>query len=211
MTVIAIDGTLASGKGTLARKLAAHFDLPHLDTGKLYRAVGYAVLQAGHDPQDEAAAIAAANEVDLSSLSNPALLQDDIASAASKVAVIPAVRAALLTAQKDFAAQSGGAVLDGRDIGTVICPNADVKLFVDALPAQRAQRRYDELIRLGKDAEYEFVLKQLVERDHRDSTRADAPLKAADDAHILDTTDLSPAEVLSRAINIINAALPPKL
>ncbi len=207
MSIIAIDGTLASGKGTLAKKLAAHFDLPHLDTGKLYRAVGYAVLQSGENPEDENAAIAAAKAVDLSSLADPALLQDEVANAASKVAVIPAVRAALFDTQQNFAAQSGGAVLDGRDIGTVICPHADVKLFIDALPEERAKRRYDELIRLGKMANYDLVFKQLVERDHRDSTRKTAPLLPATDAHIIDTTDLSPDEVLSRAINIINSIL----
>jgi len=207
MSVIAIDGTLASGKGTLAKKLAAHYKLPHLDTGKLYRAVGYAVLQSGGDPENTQTATAAAQAVDLSSLDDPALLQDDIANAASKVAVIPAVRAALLAAQKTFAAQSAGAVLDGRDIGTVICPDADVKLFIDALPEIRARRRYDELIRLGKAAEYDLVFKQLVERDHRDSTRADAPLKAAADAHILDTTHLTPEDVLARAIHIIDAII----
>jgi len=209
MSVIAIDGTLASGKGTLAKKLAAHYKLPHLDTGKLYRAVGYAVLQSGGDPENTQTATAAAQAVDLSSLDDPALLQDDIANAASKVAVIPAVRAALLAAQKTFAAQSAGAVLDGRDIGTVICPDADVKLFIDALPEIRARRRYDELIRLGKAAEYDLVFKQLVERDHRDSTRADAPLKAAADAHILDTSDLSPEDVLTRAIHIVEAKIHP--
>lgn len=208
MSVIAIDGTLASGKGTLAKRLAAHMGLPHLDTGKLYRAVGYALLEAGHslDSIDNAGvAIAAAKRVNLSSLDNPALLQDDVASAASKVAIIPGVRAALFETQKNFAAQSGGAVLDGRDIGTVICPNADVKLFIDADPEERARRRHAELASLDKAADYDTVLAQLKERDHRDSTRADAPLKSADDAHIIDTTHLSPDEALARAVALVKA------
>ena len=209
MSIIAIDGTLASGKGTLAKKLAAHFGLPHLDTGKLYRAVGYAVLQSGGDPKNADVATTAAKSVDLSSLADPALLQDDIASAASKVAVLPAVRAALFDVQQNFAKQPGGAVLDGRDIGTVICPDATVKLFVDALPEIRARRRYDELVRLGKTANFDTVFKQLVERDRRDSTRAEAPLKPARDAHILDTTDLTAEEVLGRAITIILAIIEP--
>jgi len=209
MSIIAIDGTLASGKGTLAKKLAAHFGLPHLDTGKLYRAVGYAVLQSGGDPKNADVAAAAAKSVDLSSLADPALLQDDIASAASKVAVLPAVRAALFDVQQNFAKQPGGAVLDGRDIGTVICPDATVKLFVDALPEIRARRRYDELVRLGKTANFDTVFKQLIERDRRDSTRAEAPLKPARDAHILDTTDLTADEVLGRAITIILAIIEP--
>jgi len=209
MSIIAIDGTLASGKGTLAKKLAAHFGLPHLDTGKLYRAVGYAVLQSGGDPKNADVATTAAKSVDLSSLADPALLQDDIASAASKVAVLPAVRAALFDVQQNFAKQPGGAVLDGRDIGTVICPDATVKLFVDALPEIRARRRYDELVRLGKTANFDTVFKQLIERDRRDSTRAEAPLKPARDAHILDTTDLTADEVLGRAITIILAIIEP--
>ncbi|WP_017931109.1 (d)CMP kinase [Robiginitomaculum antarcticum] len=207
MSVIAIDGTLASGKGTLAKCLAAHMGLPHLDTGKLYRAVGYALLKAGHSPDNAGVAIAAAQRVNLDLLSDPALLHDDVASAASKVAVIPGVRAALFDAQKAFAAQDGGAILDGRDIGTVICPNADVKLFIDADPEERARRRYDELISLGKSADYDTVLAQLKERDLRDSTRADAPLKPADDAHIIDTTDLSPDDALARAIVLVEAII----
>ena len=143
MSVIAIDGTFSSGKGTLGKRLSNHYALPYLDTGKLYRAAGYALLQAGDDPQDETAAARAARNIDVSTLSNPVLKSADVAVAASKLAVHKEVRSALLTFQRDFA--KGGAILDGRDIGTVICPDADVKLYIDAKAEIRAQRRFEEL------------------------------------------------------------------
>ena len=204
MSVIAIDGTFASGKGTLGKRLSAHYGLPYLDTGKLYRAVGYALLQAGQDPQDAAAAALAAQNLDVSVLSDPILKSGDVAVAASKLAVHKDVRAALLTFQRDFA--KGGAILDGRDIGTVICPDADVKLYIDAAAQTRAQRRYAELKGYGEDITYETVLEQLIERDTRDKTRAQAPLKPANDAHHIDTTALGIDEVVERAVKIIDAA-----
>lgn len=207
MSVIAIDGTFASGKGTLGKALAAHYGFKYLDTGKLYRAVGYGVLQVGADPSDAQAASAAAQALDAELLSNPILKSGDVAVAASKVAVHPQVRAALLKFQRDFAQDEKGAVLDGRDIGTVICPDAEVKLYVDAAPETRARRRYTELTGYGEDITYETVLAQLAERDHRDKTRAEAPLIPADDAHLIDTTDLGIEAVLSAAIKITDAIL----
>ena len=204
MSVIAIDGTFASGKGTLGKRLSAHYALPYLDTGKLYRAAGYALLQAGEDPQDEVAATRAAQNIDVGTLSDPALKGADVAVAASKLAVHKEVRTALLTFQRDFA--KGGAILDGRDIGTVICPDADVKLFIDAKAEIRAQRRFEELRGYGEDISYATVLAQLVERDTRDKTRKEAPLKPAIDAHHIETTALSIDEVVKRAVKIIDAA-----
>ena len=205
MSVIAIDGTFASGKGTLGKRLSAHYALPYLDTGKLYRAVGYAMLQAGDDPSDAKAASRAAKNLDVAMLSDPVLKSADAAVAASKLAVHKEVRAALLTFQRDFAA--GGAILDGRDIGTVICPDADVKLYIDAKAEIRAQRRFEELQSYGEDISYEAVLAQLIERDTRDKTRIEAPLKPAHDAHLIETTALSIEEVVARAIKIIDAAI----
>lgn len=207
MAVIAIDGTLASGKGTLSRRLAAHYGFAHLDTGKLYRAVARDVINAGMDIDDEVKAAKIAAKLDTDSLTDPELLTDEIASGASRVAVHQDVRKALLGIQRDFAAQPEGAVIDGRDIGTVICPNADVKIFVDAAPEARAQRRHAELISLGKTVSFEQVLADLIARDARDKGRKTAPLKPADDAHILDTTELLPDAVFDRAVAIIDAAL----
>lgn len=207
MSVIAIDGTFASGKGTLGKALAKHYGFAYLDTGKLYRAVGYGVLQAGADPSDAGAAAQAAQALDADILSNPILKSGDVAVAASKVAVHPQVRAALLKFQRDFASSDTGAVLDGRDIGTVICPDAEVKLYIDAQPQERARRRHTELTGYGEDISYETVLKQLAERDHRDKTRKEAPLIPADDAHLIDTTHLGIDAVLSAAIKIADAVL----
>lgn len=202
---IAIDGTFSSGKGTLSRRIAAHYGLACLDTGKLYRAVARDVLASGGsvDDADYAAKIAA--QLDASTLSDPALKSGGMGAAASKVSVHPPVRAALLTFQREFA--SKGAVLDGRDIGTVICPDADAKLFVDADPEVRATRRYQELLGYGEDVTLAGVLADLRERDHRDMNRATAPLKPAVDAHLLDTTDLSIDRAVSVAINVIDAVL----
>ncbi len=205
MTVIAIDGTFASGKGTLAKRLAAHFGLAYLDTGKLYRAVAHAVLLSGGDPDDAQTCAAAAQALDTSALDDPILKSGGVGAAASKVAVHKAVRAALFDFQRAFAAR--GAVLDGRDIGTVICPDADVKLYVDAAPEERARRRHMELIGYGEDISYETVLMQLKERDARDAGRIEAPLKPAADAHLLDTTDLSIDAAFDAAVRVCSAVL----
>lgn len=207
MSVIAIDGTFASGKGTLGKALARHYGFSYLDTGKLYRAVGYAVLQAGDEPSDARAALRAAQHLDVQLLSDPILKSGDVAVAASKVAVHKEVRAALLNFQREFSRAKPGAVLDGRDIGTVICPQAEVKLYIDAAPKERARRRHKELTGYGEDITYETVLTQLIERDTRDKTRSEAPLVPADDAHLIDTTHLGIETVLSTAIKIIDAVL----
>lgn len=196
--VIAIDGTAASGKGTLARKLAAALNLPHLDTGKLYRYVGLSILRAGGDPADreaaEAAVMVIVQALDPKSLSDPELMSDQAGQAASKVATMTKVRKSLLSYQKRFAAQDGGAILDGRDIGTVICPKAPLKLFVDATPEIRAERRHKELQNRGITANYDAVLADMRERDARDRERATAPMKPADDAVIVDTTNMNAEE-----------------
>ena len=205
--IIAIDGPAASGKGTLARKLAEALDFAHLDTGKLYRAVGHAVLKAGDDPTDPKDAERAALALDPSRLSDPELALDTVADAASKVAVIPGVRAALLAFQRDFAASppggAEGAVLDGRDVGTVICPDAPVKLFVTADVEVRAERRHKELLNRGEASIYARVLEELRARDDRDRGRKDAPLKAADDAIVLDTSSLTAEEAFLQALRIV--------
>lgn len=203
MTVIAIDGTFASGKGTLARQLANHYGLKYLDTGKLYRATAHLVMESGGDLDNPEGCALMAGKIDPASLSAPILKSGPVGAAASKVAVHPQVRTALFDFQRDFA--SGGAVLDGRDIGTVICPDADVKFYVDAGPEERARRRHAELVGYGEDISYETVLEQLRERDQRDANRKEAPLKAADDAHLLDTTDLGIEETLRAAIAICDA------
>ena len=205
--IVAVDGPAASGKGTLARRLAAHLGYAHLDTGKLYRAVGHAVLASGQDPEDAAAATRAAKSLRIESLGDPALLGDAAAAAASKVAAIPCVRAALLRFQQDFAQNppdgAAGAVLDGRDIGTVVCPGAEAKLFVTAEVAVRAERRHKELIGRGQPSIYAQVLQDLKERDARDSNRAVAPLRPARDAKILDTSALDPDAVFAAALAYI--------
>lgn len=203
MTVIAIDGTFASGKGTLGKALAAHYGLAYLDTGKLYRATAKRVLDAGGDVMNEADGEAAAKCLSPDDLLDPILKSGPIGAAASKVSVHPAVRAALFDFQRNFAAK--GAVLDGRDIGTVICPDADVKLYVTASPQTRAHRRHAELTGYGEELSFEEVLAQLIERDTRDSTRATAPLKPAEDAHLLDTTGLTIEQVLAAAIRLCDA------
>ncbi|GGX70365.1 cytidylate kinase [Litorimonas cladophorae] len=205
MSVIAIDGTFASGKGTLGKGLAAHYGLPYLDTGKLYRATAKRVLDAGGDVTSSVDGARAAKSIKTDELSDPILKSGPIGAAASKVSVHPAVRAALFDFQRDFAAKGG--VLDGRDIGTVICPDADVKLYVTASPEERAKRRHAELRGYGEQVSVEEVLAQLIERDTRDSTRATAPLKPAADAHMIDTTGMSISEVLNAAIAICDAVL----
>jgi cytidylate kinase len=205
--IIAIDGPAGAGKGTLARRLAAHFHLAYLDTGLLYRAVGHAVLAAGANPEDPAAATRAAEALDPAALDNPALRGDEAANAASKVSAIPAVRAALLAFQRRFAfAPPGGAlgaVLDGRDVGTVVCPDADVKLFLTATPEVRAERRVKELRERGLEAIYARVLRDMNERDARDRARAVAPLTPAEDALVLDTSTLDAEAVFERALRHI--------
>jgi cytidylate kinase len=214
--VVAIDGPAASGKGTLARRLAERFDFAHLDTGKLYRATAFLVLEAGADPADPDAAVAAAGRVEPALLDDPRLLSEAVARAASLVAAVPAVRAALLAFQREFAAHppasaSGitprGAVLDGRDIGTAVCPDAAVTLFVTASPEARAERRLRELRQRGATAIYGDVLQDMKERDARDSSRRVAPLAAAPDAITLDTTGLDADQVFEQASDIIARAL----
>jgi cytidylate kinase len=201
--IIAIDGPLASGKGTLARALAHHYGLPHLDTGALYRATALKLINNGIEPNNEIEAVKAAQSLDLSLLENPDLRSAKTGAGASVVAAMPEVRKALYDFQVNFANQEGGAVLDGRDIGTVICPNADFKFFVVADPRERAERRHKELLEKGEDIPLETLVAQIVERDERDSTRKDAPLTMADDAHLLDTTGHSIDEVVKNAIEII--------
>jgi cytidylate kinase len=200
--VIAIDGPAASGKGTLARSLARRFGFAHLDTGALYRAVARDVLAAGDDPQDETGAAAAARALDPATLDDPRLRDEDVAQASSQVAVHPAVRAELLDFQRRFALSEPGAVLDGRDIGTVVCPDADLKLFVTASPETRAERRFKELTGRGEAADYATILADLRARDERDAGRSAAPLKPAEDAVVLDTSRLTIEEVLAVAAAI---------
>jgi len=205
---LAIDGTFASGKGTLAAKLAAHYDLPYLDTGKLYRAVARRVIDKNVAPDDAAGCAALAQDITPAELADIALKSGPVGAMASKIAVHPPVRAALLTFQREFAAK--GAVLDGRDIGTVICPDADVKLFVTAEADVRAERRHKELVGYGEDISFETVLAQLKERDARDSGRDIAPLKPAEDAHLLDTTNLSIERAFETALALCEAVLAAK-
>lgn len=201
--IIAIDGPAASGKGTLGKRLAAHYGLRHLDTGLIYRAVALTVIEAGHRLDDAAQATAAATALDVGRLGDPALKSAKVSEAASIVSAIPQVRAALLAFQKDFTARPPGAVLDGRDIGTVVCPDADVKIFVTASPEVRARRRFRELQASHPRVSEEEILADILRRDERDRSRATAPLKPAADAHVLDTTDLDIDGVLRAAIDIV--------
>jgi cytidylate kinase len=203
--VIAVDGPAASGKGTLARRLAAHYGLPALDTGLLYRMVARALIDAGLPIDDAAAATAMASDFDETGFSEDVLRGREIGEAASVVAAFPGVRSALIERQRRFAAQSGGAVLDGRDIGTVICPEAPAKLFVTATPEVRAARRHRELAGRGEAATFAGILADIRRRDARDSGRSDAPLKAADDAVVLDTSALTVEEAVAAAIEIVEA------
>jgi CMP/dCMP kinase len=203
--IIAIDGPAASGKGTLARRLAAHFGLRHLDTGLLYRAVAHKVLSAGHALDDRVRAGEAAKTLDPSELANPELKSRAMGEASSVVSGLDEVRAALFDFQRVYAAASPGAVLDGRDIGTVICPDADVKLFVTASPEVRARRRYLELKGNGQAVEEADILADIRRRDERDMGRALAPLKPAPDAHLLDTTTLDIDAAFRAAVDIVEA------
>ena len=204
--IIAIDGPAASGKGTLGKRVAAHYGYRHLDTGLIYRAVAKAMLDAGDDLDDEMRAREAAEALDLSAFSDPDLKSQRVGEAASIVSAIPAVRAALLAFQKNFAAAPPGAVLDGRDIGTVVCPDADVKIFVEASAEERARRRMLELRGRGEKADHAQVLADILKRDERDKNRAAAPLKPAADAHLLDTTSLDVEGALAAALMIIERA-----
>jgi cytidylate kinase len=205
--VITVDGPSAAGKGTLARRLSAHFGFEFLDTGSLYRGVGLSVLRQGLDPADENVATAAARGLKPAILADSALRSEATSAAASKVAAIPAVRAAILNWQRDFArnaaSSSGGAVLDGRDIGTVIAPHATAKLFVTASAEVRARRRVAELLARGMPSHYDDVLIDIRARDARDSGREAAPLAQADDAELLDTSEMSIDEAIAAAIALV--------
>ena len=204
--IIAIDGPAASGKGTLGKRLAAHFGLRHLDTGLLYRAVAKALLDAGHRLDDKTHAVAAARTLNPAGFDERVLKGHAIGEAASIVSAIPAVRDTLLAFQRDFAAASPGAVLDGRDIGTVICPDADVKIFVIAAPEVRARRRAAELRAAGRTADETVILEDIRRRDERDRARAVAPLKRAADAIELDTSNLDVEAAVAAAIRIVEGA-----
>lgn len=204
--VIAVDGPAASGKGTIARALAEQFGLPHMDTGLLYRAVALNLWRWGGDPASEFEALRAADTLNLDP-GDEELRSEPVSRVASSVSAYPSVRAALLQRQQDFAGQPGGAVLDGRDIGTVIAPDADVKLFVTASPEVRAQRRVRELLERGMPGHYEDVLADIRARDARDGSRAIAPLKPAPDAIILDTSELDREAAIAEAIRLVEQCL----
>jgi cytidylate kinase len=203
--IIAIDGPAASGKGTLAKRLAAHYGYRHLDTGVIYRAVAHALISSQLDLHDEAAAVRAAQGLDPETFDNPALKSHQVGSAASIVSAIPKVRAALVEFQRQFAVKPPGAVLDGRDIGTVICPNAEVKIFVVADPRIRAHRRTLEAVARGEAADEASILADILARDERDQNRAVAPLKQAKDAHLLDNSHLDIEGGVRAAIDIVEA------
>lgn len=214
--VVAIDGPAASGKGTLAQRLAERFRLAHLDTGRLYRATALLLLEAGGDPADPRAAEAAAQRVEARLLRDPRLRGEAVGAAASVVAAVPGVRQALIAFQRNFAGHPPsladgrpprGAVLDGRDIGSIVCPDAAVKLFVTASPEERARRRVEELRQSGAPAIYQSVLQDLRERDARDSGRRAAPLTAAPDAVVIDTTELDADAVFDCAVRLVAAKL----
>jgi len=203
--IIAIDGPAASGKGTLARRLAEHFELAHLDTGLTFRAVAAALLAKGLPLGNEDVAIEIARNLDLARMDKSVLSAHEIGEAASRIAVLPGLRAELVSLQKKFAETPPGAVLDGRDIGTVVCPEADVKLFVTASPEARARRRTDEMTSKGQDASFESVLDDLKRRDARDAGRTVAPMKQAEDAHLLDTTEMDIETAFQAAVDIISS------
>jgi cytidylate kinase len=201
--IIAVDGPTASGKGTVAAGLAKHYRLKRLDTGALYRAVALAVLDAGGDPANETEAVAAARALDLAGIDEHRIRSSAVGLAASKVAAMSPVRAVLREAQRAFAADPAGAVLDGRDIGTVICPDADVKLYVTAALPVRTQRRLTELRARGEEIRFDELQAQIAERDRRDMNRAEAPLRQAADAVALDTTALSVEDAIAAAVRIV--------
>lgn len=204
---IAIDGPAAAGKGTLSRRIAEIYGFHHLDTGLTYRATAKALLDAGLPLDDEAVAEKVALELDLAGLDRSVLSRHDIGEAASKIAVMTPVRRALVKAQQRFAAREPGTVLDGRDIATVVCPDAPVKLYVTASADVRARRRYDEILANGGEADYDAIFAEVRQRDERDMGRADSPLKPAEDAHLLDTSEMSIEAAFQAARAIIDAAL----
>lgn len=204
--IIAVDGPAASGKGTVSRRLAAHYGLNYLDTGLLYRAVGATVLAGGGDPDDPADAVAAAQALDLGSIDGESLRGPGTGEVASRVAAHPEVRATLIEVQRAFARRPPGAVVDGRDIGTVVCPDADVKLYVEATPEVRAGRRHLELADHDAAPDFDTVLDDIRRRDARDMTRPVAPLRRADDAHLLDTTDLDIEAAFREAVSLVDCA-----
>ena len=204
--VVAIDGPAASGKGTLARRIAIHYGMPHLDTGLTYRAVAKALLDKALPLDDEAIAADVALNLNLHDMDKAVLSAHTIGEAASKVAVMPAVRRALVEAQRSFANALPSSVLDGRDIGTVVCPQAQIKLFVTASPEVRAQRRFDEIIAKGGTADFDDILADLKKRDERDMNRTDSPLKPAEDAHLLDTSKMSIEAAFLAAKKLIDHA-----
>lgn len=204
--VVAIDGPAASGKGTLARRIAEQFGFHHLDTGLTYRAVARALLEGGVPLEDEATAAMIARDLDFTGLDRTVLSTHAIGEAASKVAVMPPVRQALVDAQRRFAAREPGVVMDGRDIGTVVCPRADVKLYVVASPQVRARRRHAEMQASGSTASYADVLEDLKRRDARDMNRDDSPLRPAQDAHLLDTSEMDIETAFRAAGALIEAA-----
>jgi cytidylate kinase len=205
--VIAIDGPAASGKGTLARRLADYYHLPHLDTGLTYRAVAQMLLARGWSLDDEAAAVEAAGLVDLGGMDREALSAHAVGEAASRVAVFPEVRRILVDKQRGFARRARGAVLDGRDIGTVVCPDADVKLYVTASAEVRASRRLRDIEARGGQARFEDILADINRRDERDTGRADSPLRPAADAHLLDTSEMSIETAFLAARTIVESVL----
>jgi len=208
--IVAIDGPAAAGKGTLSRRIAEAYGFHHLDTGLTYRATAKALLDARLPLDDEAIAEQMAREVELAGLDRDILSAHAIGEAASRIAVMPAVRRALVEAQRAFSHKAPGAVLDGRDIGTVVCPQAQVKLYVTASPEVRAHRRYDEIRAKGVDADYDAIFADVKMRDERDMGRADSPLKPASDAHLLDTSEMSIEAAFQAAKAIIDAALKTK-
>jgi CMP/dCMP kinase len=205
--IIAIDGPAASGKGTLARRLAEKYRLPHLDTGLTYRALAKALIDKGLPLGEEVIAVETAKMIDLAKLDRSVLAAHDIGEGASKVAIIPAVRRILVEKQRAFANQPGGAVLDGRDIGTVVCPDATVKLYVTASAEVRAKRRFDEELMRAGDADFEAILDDIERRDARDMGRTDSPLKPAEDAHLLDTSKMDIETAFREAVSIIDQKL----
>lgn len=204
---IAIDGPAAAGKGTLARRIAETYGYHHLDTGLTYRATARALLQAGLPLDDETVAEKVAQELDLSGLDRAMLARHEIGEAASRVAVMTPVRHALVAAQRRFALKEPGTVLDGRDIGTVVCPGAPVKLYVTASPEVRARRRFEEIVSSGGKADFDAVFTDVKKRDERDMGRVDSPLKPAEDAHLLDTSEMSIEAAFQAARAIIDAVL----
>ncbi|OJF95077.1 (d)CMP kinase [Pararhizobium antarcticum] len=204
--IIAIDGPAAAGKGTLSRRIAEEYGLHHLDTGLTYRATARALLDAGLPLDDELVAEGVARDVELAGLDRSVLSQHSVGEAASKIAVMPAVRRALVEAQRAFSVREPGTVLDGRDIGTVVCPDAPVKLYVTASAEVRARRRFDEIVANGVPADFLEILADIVKRDERDMGRADSPLRPAPDAHLLDTSEMSIEAAFQAARMIIDAA-----